>query len=74
MIAYLSPPERDRFADLMRRLVADGRCHWISNEAPGVVPGVPTPEPPRQPTRFLLALDGVPVGWAHGHGDDLTWL
>ncbi len=73
VIAYLELPERRRFAEMMRGLVSEGRCHWVSNEAPGVVPGIVVPEP-RRPTRFVLALDGVAVAWAHGHGDSLSWL
>ena len=72
VIAYLDHEERERFAKLIRGLVAEGRCRWVSNEAPGVVPGLDLD--PRVGARFLLALDGRPVAWAHGHGHDLTWL
>ncbi|RLV48976.1 DUF2332 domain-containing protein [Nocardioides mangrovicus] len=71
--AYLDPAGREAFEQTMRALVATGRCHWVSNEAPGVVPGVAVPEPVRA-TRFLLAVDGEPVAWTHGHGADLAWL
>ncbi|MDQ6642133.1 MAG: DUF2332 domain-containing protein, partial [Actinomycetota bacterium] len=71
VIAYLDPDGRGAFATMMRGLVADGRCHWVSNEAPGVVPGI---DGPRLPSSFLLALDGAPLARAHGHGHALTWL
>ncbi|MDT0203031.1 DUF2332 domain-containing protein [Nocardioides sp. AE5] len=74
VIAYLQPPRRVEFHRLMTELVAAGRCHWVSNEAPHVVPevadGLPVPADPS----FLLAIDGRPVGWTHGHGATLTAL
>lgn len=73
VIAYLDREGRLAFEEMMRGLVADSRCHWISNEAPGTVPGIPGPDP-LVPTRFVLALDGTPVGWTHGHGHAITWL
>ena len=56
----------------MTGLVADGACRWISNEAPHVLPGV-TGDFEVGPGRFVLALDGLPVGFAHGHGHSLEW-
>ncbi len=38
--AYLTDEDRVRFDELMRGLVADGACHWVSNEAPPVLPSV----------------------------------
>jgi hypothetical protein len=73
VIAYLDHAERGTFVDLMRGLVGEHRCHWVSNEGPDVVPGLPVPDP-RVPARFVLALDGAPVAWTHGHGHALTWL
>jgi hypothetical protein len=73
VIAYLEEPDRRRFHDLMTDLVASGRCRWISNEGPRVLPGlsggldVPA-------GRFVTALDGVPVAFSHGHGHALDWL
>jgi hypothetical protein len=54
--------------------VADGSCHWVSNEGPRVLPdlvptGVDVPF-----GRFVLAVDGRPVGLTHGHGAELDWL
>lgn len=72
VIAYLEEGDRDRFHDLMTALVADGACHWISNEAPHVLPRV-TADLEVGPGRFVLALDGVPVAAAHGHGHALEW-
>lgn len=73
VVAYLDDAERGRFAAMMRELVDHGRCHWVSNEGPGVVPGVAIPEP-SPAGRFLLALDGEPVAWTHGHGHAMDWL
>ena len=38
VIAYLEHPDRERFHDLMAGLVADGACHWVSNEGGRVLP------------------------------------
>lgn len=73
--AYLSPGERDRFQALMTGLVADGRCHWISNEAPQVLPEVTaTAVVPDDVRGFVLGLDGQAMALAHGHGSWLRWL
>ncbi|MCW2759678.1 MAG: hypothetical protein JWO46_3424 [Nocardioidaceae bacterium] len=73
VIAYLTADDRARFAAMMRDLVAAGRCHWVSNESPLVIPGVDVPEDdPR--CRFLLLADGEPVAWTHSHGRALDWV
>lgn len=63
--------EREAFAETV-----GGLCdHWISNEAPGVLPAVAARAPaPPPPDRFVLALDGVPVAWSDPHGAALTWI
>ena len=38
VIAYLEPADRERFATMMAGLVAEGKCHWVSNEGPRVLP------------------------------------
>jgi hypothetical protein len=73
VVAYLDHDERDRFEAAIRGHVAAGRCRWVSNEGPGVVPGIAVPDP-RLDARFVLALDGVPVAWTHGHGHSIRWL
>lgn len=73
--AYLSPGDRDRFQDLMAGLVADGRCHWVSNEAPQVLPAVTaTAALPDGDRGFVLGIDGQAVALTHGHGSWLRWL
>ncbi|NYE38468.1 hypothetical protein F4692_003616 [Nocardioides cavernae] len=73
VVAYLEQPDRERFHDLMTGFVADGRCRWISNEGPRVLPrvtgGLDVPA-----GRFVTALDGVPVALSHGHGHTVDWL
>ncbi len=76
VIAYLSPEDRDRFQALMTGLVADGRCHWVSNEGPRVLAdltatGAAMPDDVRG---FVLGVDGRAVAWAHGHGRWLRWF
>ncbi|WP_114422689.1 DUF2332 domain-containing protein [Nocardioides houyundeii] len=74
--AYLDADERDRFATLMAGLVAQRRCHWVSNEGPGVLPGVTATGPATGPPagRFVLGLDGRAVAWTHGHGHAIEWV
>lgn len=75
VVAYLEAEDRARFAATMTGLVADGACHWVSNESPNVLPAVAAtgPEPPATPT-FVLGVDGRAVAWTHGHGRSMTWL
>ena len=59
---------------MMSGLVADGRCHWVSNEGPRVLPELVPPDVPIPFGRFVLAVDGRPVALTHGHGHELDWL
>ncbi len=70
VIAYLEPPDRQRFHQLMTSLVSAGRCHWVSNEAPQVLPEVTAtgPDLPAERPAFVLGVDGRAVAWTHGHG------
>lgn len=73
VIGYLDDAERQRFRDLVTSLP----CRWISNEGTTVFPDLAGPVEATRPEgsgHFLLSLDGVPVGWAQGHGRSLTWL
>jgi len=76
VIAYLEPADRSRFQDLVTGLVAEGRCHWVSNEGKGVLHEVTAtgPEVPEELTTFVLGIDGRAVAWTHGHGRSMTWL
>lgn len=76
VIAYLEPDDRLMFDAIIRGLVADGRCHWISNEGKSVLPSVTRtgpPIPPEKPT-FVLGIDGHAVAHTHGHGRSMRWL
>ena len=75
-VAYLDADQRQRFEARMRELVAAGRCHWVSLEGAPVLPSVAATatRPPATAHPFCLAVDGQAVGWATGHGADLTWL
>jgi len=76
VIAYLEPPDRERFHALMTTLVDAGRCHWVSNESPQVLPGVTAtgPERPDGSSAFVLGVDGRARAWTHGHGAAMTIL
>ena len=60
----------------MRELVAEGRCRWISNEAPNMLPEVmaTAPEGERHARHFVLGVDGRMVGRTHGHRRSLGGL
>src|SRR5262245_28341586 len=69
VLAYVSAPRRSQFADLVRSINAA----WISNEAPGVLPGVPVPE--HDDGYFVLIEDGTrATALTDGHGAWLRWL
>lgn len=74
--AYLDPGDRARFHELMAWLVADGRCHWVSNEGKNVLPAVTAtgPDVPEGRHTFVLGVDGQAVAWTHGHGRSMRWF
>ncbi|QZY29054.1 DUF2332 domain-containing protein [Nocardioides coralli] len=76
VIAYLETDDRARFHQMMTELVADGRCHWISNEGKRVLPEVTRtgPEVPEEMATFVLGVDGRARAWTHGHGASMTVL
>lgn len=76
VIAYLPPERRAAFHALMARLVGAGRCHWVSNEGPQVLPGVTAtaPDLPEIERGFVLGIDGRAVARTQGHGRSLRWL
>jgi hypothetical protein len=68
VLAYVAPPARERFAATVRDLGAT----WLSNEAPGVVPGLPAEF---RGGTFMLVRDGrTPLAFADGHGNWVQWL
>ena len=75
VIAYLREGDRVRFHEMMAGLVADGRCHWVSNEGPRVLPEVTAtgPRPEEDEHGFVLGVDGRAVARAQGHGRSLRW-
>lgn len=76
VIAYLEPEGRQQFDRLMRGLVAEGACHWVSNEGKKVLPSVTAtgPEIAPETATFVLGIDGRAVAHTHGHGRSMTWL
>ena len=76
VVAYLEPPDRQRFRTLMTGLVRRGTCSWMSNEGPEVLPGLTSTGPPVPPGRstFVLAVDGQARAWTHPHGASMTGL
>jgi hypothetical protein len=72
VLTYVAPEARDAFTDIVRGLPG----HWISNEAPGVLPELAsTAQVVSDGTaRFLLALDGQPIAVTGPHGQSISWL
>jgi hypothetical protein len=69
VLAYVTPRGRRQFAAAVRGLGAI----WLSNEGPGVVPGLPVPA--HQGAPFILGRDATtPLAIADGHGQWLHWL
>jgi hypothetical protein len=69
VLAYVAAEDRERFARTVRGLGAV----WLSNEAPGVVPGLPLTD--FRDGTFVLGLGGrTPLAFTDGHGTWLHWL
>jgi hypothetical protein len=69
VLAYVAPEQRGQFAATVRGLDAS----WLSNEAPGILPGVASPE--RDSESFVLVLDGTQaLALTDGHGTWVEWL
>lgn len=72
VLAYLDGAARREFARKMQH--RDGVV-WLSNEAPGVVPGVAAPMPNPDRAHFVLGRDGESaVAFTDPHGAWLAWL
>ncbi|MFY1669318.1 DUF2332 domain-containing protein [Plantactinospora sp. WMMB334] len=70
-VLYQVPASRrTAFVHLVRGLPG----HWISNEAPEVLPHDDLPEPPGGARHNVLALDGRPLAWTRGHGQSMIWF
>lgn len=69
VLMYLDADRRQAAVDLFGSLPV----RWISQEAPGVVPGVEL-DRPAGPERFVLALDGTPLALTAPHGGRIDWL
>ena len=75
VIAYLEPDDRVRFDTMMRDLVAEGACRWVSNEGKNVLPSITATGPaiPEDNQTFVLGIDGQMVAQTHGHGLSMRW-
>ena len=75
VIAYLEPAKRDIFHHMMTSLVADGICHWVSNEGDQVLPRITASQPAGVTDQlpFVLGVNGRAVARTHGHGHALSW-
>jgi hypothetical protein len=67
VLYYVAPDQRAQFTSTVRGLGAI----WLSNEAPGVLPG--TAAPARDDQMCVLARDGQPIACTDSHGTWLQW-
>ncbi|KZM73166.1 DUF2332 domain-containing protein [Nocardia terpenica] len=72
VLPHAAPETRAKFEQTMRNLP----CHWISNEAPGMIalPADRMPPPPEDTDYAVLALDGEPLAYTAPHGRSLIWF
>jgi hypothetical protein len=71
VLSYLDDEERARFRAEMAELASRRPTVWVSNEGPKVVVDVAIP-PGAVP--FVLAQDGLALGYADPHGSWLEWF
>jgi hypothetical protein len=64
---YLSEPDRAAFLARVRAL----GCHWLAQEAPGIIPGL---SGDRSLQMYLVTLDGRPAAFSAPHGGWIRWL
>ena len=69
VLPYVAPEDRGRFIDTVRGLPAV----WLSNEAPGVVPGISAPAYPGGPSVLIRDGDTL-LAYTDGHGMWVQWL
>jgi hypothetical protein len=69
VLAYVLPEQRGRFAATVRGFDAS----WLSNEAPGILPGIAAPA--HDSESFVLVQDGTQaLALTDGHGTWIDWL
>jgi hypothetical protein len=81
VLSYVSAERRQHFADVLAGASRRRDIVWLSNEAPGVVPGLTAVTPSSHTLSFLLArtrlTNGVRrdavLGTAHPHGAAVAW-
>ncbi|HVX45310.1 MAG TPA: DUF2332 domain-containing protein [Mycobacteriales bacterium] len=66
----LAAPRRLEFAEVVRTLPG----HWVAVEDPDVISYPTLPAPPDAALYNVLALDGRPLAWTRGHGQELIWF
>ena len=82
VLTYVKPERRQAFAGILADASRKRDIVWLSNEPPGVAPGVTAQAPPQTELRYLLARTLFTNGQrrdeilahAHVHGADVTWL
>jgi len=71
VLAYVAPEDRARFA----RAVPGLGASWLSNEAPGVVPGIQVDADAVPEGAFVLGNGGqTPLAFTESHGAWVHWL
>jgi hypothetical protein len=70
LLPYVPEERRTAFVERVRGLPV----RWISQEAPGLVPGTGERRPGGWGTYFVMTLDGRPLARTAPHGGRLDWL
>jgi hypothetical protein len=70
MLYQVPVPRRMAFTEVVRELPG----HWVANDAPDVLPYDGLPAQPGEAAYNVLALDGTPLAWTRGHGQELIWF
>lgn len=70
VLPYVPSDRRLAFIDLVRSLPV----RWLSQEAPGVVPGTGAAPAAGWGNEFILSLDGAPLARTAPHGGRIAWL
>jgi hypothetical protein len=82
VLAYVAAERRQAFADLLAAGSRTRDIVWISNEGPGIVPGIADLGARKGGMRFVLGRTRLTRGrrtdlalaLAHPHGADLRWM
>jgi uncharacterized protein DUF2332 len=78
VLSYLAPERRQAFVDVLAETSRRRDLVWLSNEAPGIVPGIAPPLPMPAELARTRFTDGrrrdEPLASSHPHGGEMIWF